>query len=115
MAKAIGAKIKQIREERGWTQGQLALYAGVSIAYVSRLEAEKFARPSGKMLSKIARALAVPVETLIEGEKPEIDLEDARLRFFVDELSRLSPNDREIVYGAIEAARKRKREHKQTE
>lgn len=61
----LSMKLKQLREARGWTQEQLAEKAGVSRAYVSRLEIGRHDPPLS-MLEKLAKALKVKVGKLLE-------------------------------------------------
>ena len=61
----LASRVTELREALGWTKEKLADEAGTSASYISRLEAGDFKRPSGVMLSKIARALRVPVQTLV--------------------------------------------------
>jgi transcriptional regulator with XRE-family HTH domain len=61
----LSMKLKQLREARGWTQEQLAEKAGVSRAYVARLEIGRHDPPLS-MLEKLAAALKVKVGKLLE-------------------------------------------------
>lgn len=67
------ANIKEYRLERGWTQGELAKFAGVSIETIKRYENGK-TNPTSDNLSKIADALSVNVKNLYAdaslGESP---------------------------------------------
>ncbi len=62
-----GAKLAQLRYERGWTQEMLAEQAGLSAVIVRKLEQN--ARRSARIstLSAFARALDVPVGVLLGG------------------------------------------------
>jgi len=61
---ALGEKIKELREAKGWTQGQLAIRADVERSYISVLEIGRVGKPSAEKLLKLARALGVPADTL---------------------------------------------------
>ena len=56
-------KIKNLRSQKGWTQGDLAKFSGVSLGSIKRYETD-----SGNItysnLQKIANALNVKVENL---------------------------------------------------
>ena len=58
-------RLRQIRERRGMTQETLAKKAGVSRAYLSRLEMGRHDPPLSR-LRKLAKALGVPVTELLE-------------------------------------------------
>jgi transcriptional regulator with XRE-family HTH domain len=60
-------RISELRRERGWTQERLAEETGIAVRTIQRLEAGSDA--SLDTLSRIARALEVPVRDLF-GEEP---------------------------------------------
>ncbi len=78
----LGTKIKQLREEKGWSQGQLAAYAGLKRSYVSHLETDAINSPGAQPMIKLAKALEVSEDELFEAagmkkvEKPSVELED---------------------------------------
>lgn len=57
--------VKRLRDERGLTQGQLAAFAGVTRAWLSRVELGDRERPDPDRLEAIAVVLRVPPETLL--------------------------------------------------
>ncbi len=59
----VGQRIKAMREARGWTQGQLAAFAGVSRSAVSLIEAGR-REPERTTYSKIAAAFGVGLDDL---------------------------------------------------
>jgi XRE family transcriptional regulator, regulator of sulfur utilization len=63
-SRRIGRKLKQARQATGLSQTELATKAGVSRAYVFRLEAGG-ADPTVGILQKLAKALGVPVTDLL--------------------------------------------------
>lgn len=62
--KVIGAAIRILREQRGLTLERLAMQAGISYQYLSGIETGK-ENFSIAILEKVARALDVPMLTLI--------------------------------------------------
>lgn len=61
-------RLKELREERKWSQTELSMRSGVSQAFISDLEAgEK--QPTLTTLTKLAKAFGVSVSELI-GETP---------------------------------------------
>jgi len=73
----VGAEVKRLRQAKGWTQEQLAVYAGSSQPTVNLLEAGK-RNPSAATLEKLARALEVEVVDLFpKPQTPQPSLEDA--------------------------------------
>jgi len=73
----VGEEVKRLRQAKGWTQEQLAVYAGSSQPTVNLLEAGK-RNPSAATLEKIARALEVEVVDLFpKPQTSQPSLEDA--------------------------------------
>ncbi len=72
---ALGDRILSLRNQREWTQGQLALKAGVKRSWLSLVESGERERPNGEMLAMVARALGVTSDYLLtgrsEGDDPE--------------------------------------------
>jgi transcriptional regulator with XRE-family HTH domain len=59
----LGAYVRRLREEKGWSQGDLAREMGSDKSYVSRLETGR-QRPRPETVGRVARALgATPEET----------------------------------------------------
>ena len=74
---SVGEEVKRLRQTKGWTQEQLAVYAGSSQPTVNLLEAGK-RNPSAATLEKIARALEVEVVDLFpKPQTSQPSLEDA--------------------------------------
>jgi len=61
----VSMKLKQYRESRGLTQEALAKKAGLSRAYIARLEIGRH-NPTLSTLEKLAKALKVKVGKLLE-------------------------------------------------
>jgi transcriptional regulator with XRE-family HTH domain len=62
-ASALGARVRELRHERGLTLKELGHEAGLSHPFLSQLE-RGLARPSVGSVERIARALEVPVSAL---------------------------------------------------
>lgn len=61
----FAVRLKRLRERKGLTQEALAMKAGVSRAYLSRLEMGRHDPPLSQ-LRKLAKALRVKVAALVE-------------------------------------------------
>ena len=61
----MAMRIKELRERRGMTQGELARKAGISRGYLARLETAR-QDPTLGVLEKLAKALKVKVSKLVE-------------------------------------------------
>jgi transcriptional regulator with XRE-family HTH domain len=62
---ALGLAIRAIREEADLTQAQLAQAANVNKTWISHIEAGRV-NPAYGTLRRIAKALAVPLSTLVQ-------------------------------------------------
>jgi transcriptional regulator with XRE-family HTH domain len=62
----LGDKIRQLREEAGLTQGQLALGSAVSQGYLSQLENGEVKNPSAAVLLRVAEAIQIDADELFE-------------------------------------------------
>jgi transcriptional regulator with XRE-family HTH domain len=59
-------KIKQLREERGWTQDELAKRSGLDRAYIAAIETKQIKKPSVESFLKLARAFKIRPEELYQ-------------------------------------------------
>src|SRR3970282_431919 len=62
----LGDRIRQLREEIGLTQGQLAAGSSVSQGYLSQLENGEVKNPSAAVLLRVAQAMRVDPDELFE-------------------------------------------------
>lgn len=65
LLRALGWRLRQLRESKGWTQEVLAGRAGLDRSYVAGIEAG-LRNPSTRALAKLARALGVTLAMLFE-------------------------------------------------
>lgn len=61
----LGDFIREKRNQKNWSQRDLAAAAGISNAEISRIEAGKRKEPSPSVLKEIAKALDTPFEELL--------------------------------------------------
>lgn len=61
--RALGTRIRTLREAKGWSQEELANRAGVDRSYMSGIE-RGVRNPSALKLADLARALGVPTASL---------------------------------------------------
>jgi transcriptional regulator with XRE-family HTH domain len=65
LAPSIGAVLRQAREVRGASAGDAARAAGISPAYLNRLENDAVKKPSPHVLHQLSEVLAVPYSDLL--------------------------------------------------
>jgi transcriptional regulator with XRE-family HTH domain len=65
MAPSLGRVLRQAREVRGLSAVDAARAAGISAAYLSKLEDDAVKKPSPHVLNQLSEALAVPYAELM--------------------------------------------------
>lgn len=66
----VGERLRTLREERNFSQGEIEKRTGLLRCYISRVE-NGHTVPAVETLEKFARALEVPMyQLLYDGEKP---------------------------------------------
>lgn len=80
--KTISERLKHARERRGWTQGKLAVTAGLSQGTIGNIESG--ARQAKASLIAIAEALGVNYKWLAEGQGPELSSKEPEAVYLVD-------------------------------
>ena len=88
-----GAKIRALRKARGYTLEQLAEHAGSSKSYIWELENKAPPRPSAELLARIATALGVTIEYLLD-ETGTVTEEDSADAAFFRKYKKLDEADR---------------------
>jgi transcriptional regulator with XRE-family HTH domain len=101
----LGEKIKKLRKDRKWSQGQLAEMLGVHVTHVSRIETGRYA-PSLELLKKLAETLDVTTDFLLyesTSDQGSVMLEDKSLYERMKLIEELEERDRAVILGVIEA------------
>jgi transcriptional regulator with XRE-family HTH domain len=62
-AVALGKRVRQLRDRKGWTQEQLAEHADIQRTYLAEVELGR-RNPSLKHLQKLAKAFRVGIASL---------------------------------------------------
>lgn len=72
----VGKVIRQMREERGWSQAKLGVLSGTGPSGISQIETGR-RNPSAATLERIAKALGVEVRDLFPlGQAPLPDMQE---------------------------------------
>jgi len=100
----LGERIKRLRQERGWSQGQLAEKVNVHQKQISGYERNTHS-PSTDLLVRIAQALNVSLDYLVfEGREDvqQVAIGDLELLEKLKEIDQLPPKDREIIKSVLD-------------
>ena len=100
MTTSLGAKIKRHRQEKGYSLDKLAELTDSSKSYIWELENRDTRKPSGEKLTRIAQALEVTTDYLLDDSEEPSDqvLKEAFFRKF----SKLKPEDQEKITDMID-------------
>lgn len=66
MGNPLGEQLKSVRQVRGQSLKAIAEPAGISTAYLQKLEGGEVSQPSPRVLHRLAGVLEVPYATLME-------------------------------------------------
>jgi len=100
MTTSLGAKIKRHRQEKGYSLDKLAELTDSSKSYIWELENRDTRKPSGEKLTRIAQALKVTTDYLLDdtAEPGDEVLKEAFFRKF----SKLKPEEQEKIQQMID-------------
>jgi XRE family transcriptional regulator of biofilm formation len=83
--KHLGSRVRELREEKGWSLTELSQRADISRSYLSQIEQGE-SMPTQSKIIQLANALgALPSELL--GEEPDKEIVSPSLRAFAEELN----------------------------
>jgi len=101
MTTALGEKIQKLRKEKGLTLDELAERAVSSKSYIWELENKNPPRPSADKLSKIANALDVTLDYLLDNQEL-ISEADATDEMFYRKYRKMNPEVKKKIRKMVE-------------
>lgn len=96
MATPLGEKIRELRKAKGYTLDRLAELTESSKSYIWELENKSPPRPSADKIAKIAAALDVTADYLIDPTET-VKVEDATDNAFFRKYRKMDPATKEKV------------------
>jgi transcriptional regulator with XRE-family HTH domain len=95
----IGSKITQLRKEKGWSQGDLAVQISASREIIGKYERNENS-PSIEMALKMSKAFGVTVDFLLgEGEYSSYDKDTVeRLK----DIQKMDSNTKTVLFNVID-------------
>lgn len=97
MFRVMTLRLKELRNERKWTQHHVADLLGVSVPHVSEME-RGLKNPSRPLLERMAQVFGVPVADMYE-----TDVSDPAIHSLVEGIKGLSAENRKVVADLIHA------------
>lgn len=107
----FASRLKQLRAQRGLSQTELAKQVGVHYNHIGRYERGQ-SKPTAETLTRLAEALAVSTDYLMEGhttEAAKTTFQDRELLMQFKEVEQLSEQDKHLVKEFINAFLTKKR------
>lgn len=95
----FGEYIKKVRDSKGMTLNQVALYSEISAAQLSRIETGKRNAPKPATIKKIAEALKIDYEELMEKAGY---LEETTQKVYKNDLPKLNVKDEKDIAKQLE-------------
>jgi transcriptional regulator with XRE-family HTH domain len=104
---SIDSKIRKLRQDKNWSQIQLAQKIDVNKRFVSAYETGK-SLPSAATLQKLAEVFGVSVDYLLsDGEQTKnlasVQITDKTLLEYFEEVQRMSDTDQQAIKTILEA------------
>jgi transcriptional regulator with XRE-family HTH domain len=97
--------IKKLRKRKNWSQTELAAQIGTHLSHINRIETGKY-RPSLPVLIKLAEALEVSLDVLVNGGEDnikEVKIEDKSLAQRVKLMDTLDEEDKKALVRVIDS------------
>lgn len=105
MAEGFSQRLKQLRKQKNLSQGELAKLVDIHWNHIGRYE-RGTSRPSADALQKLAAALSVSADYLIDGstnDAAKASFSDRDLLRMFQEAEKLSNEDKEVIKSLLDA------------
>lgn len=102
----FGEYLRNLREKKGYSIRQLALYSGISNSYLSQVEQGKRGIPKPEYLQKLAKALEIEYDDLLAAAgyrvKPQIDtLQSSNKQISLEEALQELLNSDHVMFNGL--------------
>jgi len=110
LSKDFPEKLRTLRKNRGWSQGQLGQKIGADLQRVSKYE-RGVMLPTMELMVRIAKAFDVSVDFLIRDDKEAAvgKIKNQELLHQLEEINNLPEGDQETVVSFLDAFIKRRK------
>lgn len=111
IAKQLGQRIRELRNERHMSQDELSFKAGISPAHLGQIE-RALKNPTIDTVAKIASALDVPVSSLFTMDSVSISSQSATIEKINAQLQNMTEEDQKDILRVVRIFRSyRRRNH----
>jgi len=104
---SLGDKLRQCRQDKGYSLDKLAEITGSSKSYLWELENRDTRKPSAEKLTTIAAALGITTDYLLDEGASAPDDEVFKNALFRN-FKKLDPEDQKVIHDTIERWGKKK-------
>ncbi len=110
LSKDFPEKLKKLRKNRGWSQGQLAQKIGADLQRISKYE-RGVMWPTMELMVRIAKVFEVTVDYLIrdQGNAAISKIKNQTLLHQIEEINNFSDEEQETIISFLDAFIKRKK------
>ncbi len=98
-----GERLRKLRQERGFTQEEVALRADITTSYYGQLE-RGTANPSVAMLEKICAVMGISISDIFTGSDTNLLSVDALSMQILHQLNGKSNEEKELILSMIKNA-----------
>jgi transcriptional regulator with XRE-family HTH domain len=100
-------RLRRLRRDRDWSQGQLANKVGIDVQRISKYE-RGISNPPLETLARIARVFGVSLDYLLTGKSSKVEkLQNAQLIERIEELENLPKEYQETLISVLDSFIKR--------
>ena len=108
LGKRVGKRLRELREQRGWTQAEFAELTNKAVETISNMERGKTV-PGLLTLEQFAKRLGVGLEVLVRSEAPEDSPRSQHSAVVAAAADRLPESELELLAGIIGLLDKQRR------
>ena len=97
---SIGANIRRLRQDKGYTQGDLAEHAGIRLGHISKIERDE-TDPKISTITKLMEALGCSANALFYDEEEKSS--DSALTMMIERTQNLPQDHKNAISKVVEA------------
>lgn len=99
---SCGSRVRELRTERGLSQEQVALAAGITPAYLGQVERGQ-KNPTVQTIERVCGAMSVPLSIFFSGAETALPVSDDIDRQIMGQLSTMTTEERTLVLQVVKS------------